>query len=250
MARSFTDEVQRRIGYRFSRPALLADALTHKSYVNERREPDLRDNERLEFLGDAVLSLVVSEYVAEILPLASEGDLSKLKARLVSEGTLARSARAFDLGSFLRLGRGEELGQGREKSSLLSNALEALIAAVYLDGGLAEARKLILTVCAEELRQVDGTLEPGGEDAKTQLQEWCQRQHETLPQYATVRESGPDHDKLFEVQLTIQGALMGTGSGRSKKEAEQMAAREALDRVRDDGATRGGREEEGHDAGE
>jgi len=249
MARSFTDEVQQRIGYRFTRPALLADALTHKSYVNERKEPDLRDNERLEFLGDAVLSLVISEYVAETLPLASEGDLSKLKARLVSEGALAGAARGFGLGPLLRLGRGEELGQGREKNSLLANALEAVIAAVYLDGGLGEARKFILKVCADELRQLDGAVVPGGGDYKTQLQEWCQRQHETLPHYVTVRETGPDHDKLFEVHLTIQGGLMGVGTGRSKKEAEQMAARVALDRIRGDGGASGGTEEEDRDDG-
>lgn len=231
MARSFTDEVQQRIGYRFHRPALLADALTHKSYVNEQKDAGLRDNERLEFLGDAVLSLVISEYLAETLPLASEGDLSKLKARLVSEGALAAAARGFGLGPLLRLGRGEDLGQGRDKNSLLANALEAVIAAVYLDGGLAEARKFILQVCGDELRRMDGAVEPGGTDYKTRLQEWCQRRHETLPCYEMVRESGPDHDKLFEVRLTVQGQVLGEGAGRSKKEAEQMAARAALSRI-------------------
>jgi ribonuclease-3 len=247
MARSFTDEVQERIGYRFRRPALLADALTHKSYVNEQKAPDLRDNERLEFLGDAVLSLVISEYLAETLPQASEGDLSKLKARLVSEGALAAAARGFGLGPLLRLGRGEDLGQGRDKSSVLANALEAVIAAVYLDGGLAEARKFILQVCENELQCLDGAVEPGGGDYKTRLQEWCQRRHEILPQYETVRESGPDHDKLFEVRLTVQGRVLGEGSGRSKKEAEQMAAKAALGRIRAGAPDMEGEEED--DAG-
>ncbi len=230
MARSLTDEAQHAIGYRFARPALLDEALTHKSFVNEQKDRGGRDNERLEFLGDAVLSLLISEHVATAWPSASEGELSKLKARLVSETALAQAARRTGLGPLLRLGRGEERNQGREKNSLLANAFEAVLAAVYMDGGLEAARAFALRACAEDLAQPGGFAEMPG-DYKTQLQEWCQKRYEALPHYVTVRESGPDHQKLFEVQVMVQGELAGTGTGRTKKEAEQAAARQAVDRI-------------------
>jgi ribonuclease-3 len=150
----------------------------------------------------------------------------------VSETSLAKSARRIDLGRFLRLGKGEELSKGREKNSLLADALEALIAAVYLDGGLEESRSFTLRVLGDELTLV-GTQSAGigNEDYKTRLQELCQKRYETLPQYEIVRETGPDHQKVFEVELRIQGTVMGIGRGHSKKEAEQMAAREALTQV-------------------
>ncbi|MBM4123943.1 MAG: ribonuclease III, partial [Nitrospira sp.] len=217
MAPSFIDEAQARIGYVFRRPRLLDEALTHTSHVNEAKGPDKavrgRDNERLEFLGDAVLSLIVSEYVAHTCPGFTEGELSKLKAGLVSEVSLAKAARGVELGRLLRLGRGEELTRGREKNSLLADALEALIAAIYLDGGLEPARAFTLRVLAPDL---DAIREGGGAagDDKTKLQEWCQKRFEVLPQYVTVRESGPDHQKVFEVRVTIQRAVWGTGVGR------------------------------------
>ncbi|MBX3236527.1 MAG: ribonuclease III [Nitrospiraceae bacterium] len=226
------ETVQRLLGYRFASPRLLEEALTHKSYSNERRTKDRQQNERLEFLGDAVLSLIISEHLAAALPDSSEGALSKLKARLVSETSLAKSARRMDLGRFLRLGKGEELSKGREKNSLLADALEALIAAVYLDGGLDASRTFTLRVLGSELELVGtqgGRL--GSDDYKTRLQEICQKRFDQLPRYVTVRETGPDHEKIFEVELTIQGTVMGIGRGHSKKEAEQMAAREALAQV-------------------
>lgn len=223
------EAVQRVLGYRFHQPRLLEEALTHKSYSNERRSRDRTQNERLEFLGDAVLSLVMSEYLAAEFPGSNEGGLSKLKAHLVSEASLAKAARRMKLGRLLRLGKGEELSKGREKHSLLADALEALIAAIYLDGGLEASRKFTLHVLEEELQATRAEqARPGMEDYKTQLQEVCQKRYESLPQYETVRESGPDHEKVFEVELTIQGVLRGIGRGRSKKEAEQMAAKEAL----------------------
>lgn len=230
MAQPFIDEAQQAIGYRFGCPALLDEALTHKSYVNEQKDRGGRDNERLEFLGDAVLSLIIGEHVVAALPDASEGELSKLKARLVSEASLARAARGLGLGALLRLGRGEELNQGRDKNSLLANAVEAVLAAIYLDGGLDAARAFALRACAGELEQIGNDAEAQG-DYKTQLQEWCQKRYETLPQYETVRESGPDHQKLFEVQVTVQGELVGAGVGRTKKEAEQVAAKQAVEQV-------------------
>lgn len=230
MGRLFPDDAQRAIGYRFGRPALLDEALTHKSYVNEQKNSDSQDNERLEFLGDAVLSLIISEHVVAALPDASEGELSKLKARLVSEVSLAKAARSLGLGLLLRLGRGEERNQGHDKDSLLANAFEAVLAAIYLDGGLEAARAFAVRACAGELAQVGNAAGAQG-DYKTQLQEWCQKRYETLPQYVTVRESGPDHQKLFEVQVTIQGDLAGEGAGRTKKEAEQVAAKQAVEQI-------------------
>jgi ribonuclease III len=216
--------------YVFANPALLTEALTHKSHVNERKSQDRKHNERLEFLGDAVLSLIISEHLATLFPQLSEGALSKLKAKLVSETSLAGAARRLELGAHLQLGRGEEVSKGREKPSLLADALEAVIAAVYLDGGLRASRDFTLDALADELHQIESQLVmPGADDYKTRFQEWCQKQYDTLPRYATVRESGPDHCKLFEVELQVDGKVVGTGQGHSKKEAEQLAAQQALD---------------------
>ncbi len=232
MARSLTDVAQQKVGYRFRQPSLLEEALTHKSYVNEAKGSDKaasgRDNERLEFLGDAVLSLIISDHLARACPGFTEGELSKLKARLVSESSLAKTARGLELGGLLRLGRGEELTQGREKSSLLANALEAVLAAIYLDGGLDEAQAFTLRVLDQDLRKIHEASGETAGDYKTQLQEWCQKRFETLPQYVTVRESGPDHQKTFEVQVAVKGEILGAGVGRTKKEAEQMAAQQAV----------------------
>lgn len=217
------------LAYTFADSGLLDEALTHKSYMNERRERAGAHNERLEFLGDAVLSLIVSQHLSAAFPHSTEGALSKLKARLVSESSLAGAARRLDLGRHLRLGRGEELTGGRDKPSLLANALEAVIAAIYLDGGLAAAQAFTLRALADELQAIGE--KPVSQDFKTQCQEWCQKAFESLPQYMTVRESGPDHQKQFEVHVLIRGEVFGVGTGSSKKEAEQMAAREALARA-------------------
>jgi len=224
------DDAQRAIGYVFRQPALLAQALTHKSHVNEVKETRTQDNERLEFLGDAVLALIVSQFLADRFPESTEGHLSKLKARLVSESTLAAAARRLNLGSLLRLGRGEELTMGREKPSLLADALEAVIAAIYLDGGLEEARAFTARALRPELQELEEAEGAAAiQDYKTRFQEWCQKRFDTLPQYVTVRESGPDHRKTFEVQLVLRGEVLGVGVGQTKKEAEQMAAKQALE---------------------
>jgi ribonuclease-3 len=223
------DALQSALDYQFGNSRLLEEALTHKSYVNEQRSAAASDNERLEFLGDAVLSLVVSEQLATLLPHSSEGVLSKHKARLVSESMLAGVARRLKLGSCLRLGRGEELSKGREKDSLLADAVEAVIAAVHVDGGLESSRRVVARLFEQEFSQVASQRHrPGEDDYKTQVQEWCQRRFDSLPSYAVVRESGPDHDKIFEVEVSVNGEVVGRGTGRSKKEAEQSAAKEAL----------------------
>jgi len=234
MARTPLDEAQQAIGYTFRNPSLLGEALTHTSYVNEIKGQGSTDNERLEFLGDAVLALIISEHVAAALPDSTEGALSKLRSRLVSEVTLARAARRLDLGKLLRLGRGEERTQGRDKESILANTLEAVLAAVYLDGGLDAARSFTLRAFAQELGEA-ASHDAGGVlsgDSKTQLQEWCQQQHDCVPQYVMAKESGPDHQKTFDVQVLVHGKALGRGTGRSKKEAEQAAAQEALERIK------------------
>ncbi len=226
------EEIQRRLEYSFRQPRLLREALTHKSYLNEVRGAEESDNERLEFLGDAVLDLVVSEYLVHAFPEAAEGELSKLRARLVSEKTLARVAKRIGLGEPLRLGRGETKTEGRSKPSILADALEAVFAGVYLDGGLEAASQCVKTAFSDELASCDRSLAKG--DFKTDLQELCQRDFEMLPQYRTIRETGPDHEKLFEVEILIRGEHYGVGTGKSKKEAEQMAAKQALEQLRKD----------------
>jgi len=226
------DEIQRRLGYRFRRHSLLIEALTHKSYHNEAKENGELDNERLEFLGDAVLDLVVSEYLLAAFTDAAEGELSKLRAWLVSEKTLARAARRIGLGELLRLGRGEMKTQGHSKPSILADTLEAVFAGVYLDGGLDAAAASVKAVFSEELASCDRSLLARG-DFKTDLQELCQREFEMLPHYRTIRETGPDHEKQFEVEILIRGERYGVGVGKSKKEAEQMAAKHALEKLRE-----------------
>jgi len=223
------DEVQQKLGYRFRQDTRLREALTHKSYLNETRGMKEADNERLEFLGDSVLNLVVSHYLLTAHTGASEGDLSKLRAGLVSEDSLAQVARRLGLGEALRLGSGEELTRGREKPSILADTVEAVIAAVYLDGGLDAASRCLKQAFGDALDASGSSM--GKTDFKTDLQEVCQRTFNTLPHYGTVRESGPDHDKVFEVEVLIRGDRHGLGIGKSKKEAEQKAAKQALLRL-------------------
>jgi ribonuclease-3 len=213
------------LGYRFTRLELLNQALTHKSYVHERREP-VHHNERLEFLGDAVLGLVISDYCYAQFADRSEGELSKLRASLVNEHNLARIARRLELGRYLLMGRGEELTGGRTKSSLLADTLEAVLAAIYLDGSLAEVYRVVQRCFQDELATV---LSTGLKDYKSELQEYTQEKFGCVPSYIVVRESGPDHEKTFEVELVIRGRLQGVGVGKSKKEAEQAAARQVLE---------------------
>jgi ribonuclease-3 len=219
-------ELQQQIAYTFLDPRLLERALTHSSYANENRLSV--HNERMEFLGDSVLNLVVSELLMTAVPEASEGMLSRLRAAVVSETSLAAIARRFSLGEFLCLGRGEEQTGGREKDSLLADSLEALVAALYQDGGIEPVRSFIDRFFSDaiELARAGGTA-----DHKTALQELCQERLKTLPDYRVASQSGPDHHKEFTVELTIKGEVFGRGTGRSKKEAEQRAAKEALEKL-------------------
>ena len=207
--------------------ALLDNALIHRSFVNENPLLAVQDNERLEFLGDAVLELCISDMLMKIFPASPEGQLSKLRASVVNEQPLAELARRFRLGDYLLLGKGEEISGGREKNSLLANTFEAVIAALYLDRGFDNAlifvSRLFATLIAE------GTQGSIYRDYKTTLQETAQNRFKELPQYSLVGEQGPDHNKLFEVRLTLNGVLDTCGTGKNKKEAEQQAARKALE---------------------
>ncbi len=227
-------ELEQSLSYRFRDIELLANALVHRSYVNENPTLLCRDNERLEFLGDAVLGLCISDILMEAFPDYPEGRLSKLRASLVNEQPLAEMAKKFRVGDYLLLGKGEEISGGREKNSLLANTFEALLAAIYLDGGFAETLALVRGLFASFL--TEGTRESIYRDYKTALQEIVQNRYRATPQYALIGECGPDHEKIFEMQLTIAEIMVATGKGKSKKEAEQQAAKAALEKLQEEGA--------------
>jgi ribonuclease III len=210
-------------------PALGLLALTHKSYANEHKAEGTRDNERLEFLGDAVVDLAISHRLMERFPQAAEGELSKLRALLVNEEGLARVARRLALGDLLLLGRGEELTGGRTKDSVLADGLEAVFGAVYLGQGYSKVQELIDREFAGALDGVASGQE--GSDYKTRLQERIQVARRISPKYRVVGQSGPDHEKIFEIEVTVDGEVLARASGRSKKEAEQSAARAALEHL-------------------
>lgn len=221
------DALCRRLGYAFKNPDLLAEAFRHSSYVNESGDPHLRDNERLEFLGDAVLDLAVSHMLMERFQEAREGVLSKLRARVVNDRSLLRVADRLDIGPCLLLGRGEERTHGRAKPSILANAMEALIGALYLDAGFSRTAALIRDLFAPLVRELDGEEAGTGNDYKSLLQEYTQQYYKTLPEYRLVEESGPPHDRTFRVALCLQHRVVAKGVGKSKKEAERRVAREA-----------------------
>lgn len=209
-------------------PSLVRLALVHPSYAHEN--PDLEHNQRLEFLGDAVLQLVISDYLYRRYPAGQEGTLHRLRAAVVCEPVLARRASFLHLGNHLLLGKGEEASGGRQRVSLLADAFEALVGALYLDGGLEVARSFVLRELVPELEEVEAGKSP--RDNKTMLQEWLQaRAPGERVEYRVVEETGPDHDKTFRVEVTVFGRPAGRGTGKSKKEAEQSAAGEALSRL-------------------
>lgn len=214
-------ELETALHHTFKNPSLLVTALTHTSYANEAKR-GTQHNERLEFMGDSVLSIVVAEYLFTHKNV-QEGDLTRMRASLVCESALFEFARQIDLGAYLRLGRGEERGGGRSRPSIVSDAFEAVIAALYLDGGLPAARAFILPFVTRALSE-----ESAGEDYKTHLQEIVQQNPEERLRYVVTDESGPDHDKHFVVEVHLNSNCIGRGEGHSKKLAEQQAAREAL----------------------
>lgn len=213
------------LGYIFKNRRLLTEALTHPSYANEVRGGE-QDNQRLEFFGDSIVSFLISNQLYLNFPVAREGELTKLRAAIVDEAALARVALAFDLGSFLSLGRGEERSGGRSKSSVLADALEALVAAVYLDGGVTAAKRVVNRLFAPSL--VSAATNRGQSDFKTELQELVQSRFAAPPQYIQRSAEGPDHSRSYTYEVIVNGSVAGVGSGGSKKSAQQAAAQEAL----------------------
>ena len=222
--------LETKLGYTFRRPALLENALYHSSYANEHRAGGITSNERLEFLGDAVLGFVTAEYLYAKHPDLPEGDLTRIRAALVCEESLHEVAQYLELGQYLKLGHGEELGGGRQRPSILADATESVFAAVYLDGGMDAARDLIHRVLLDKEREEQ--VEERRRDYKTELQELVQRKSGSTLNYRMVGSDGPDHAKVFEAAALLNGEEFSTGTGHSKKEAEQSAARAALEKLK------------------
>ena len=215
------------IGYKFRNISLLQNALTHSSYANERWHNSLLSNERLEFLGDSVLGMLVAEYLYRNFPNRPEGELTRMRADMVCEQTLAAAADRIGLGQHLLLGHGEEQGGGRSRNSILADAMESVIAASFLDGGMEAALGIVRTFIFVEVP----VTKLHNADYKTQLQEMVQQKKNQVLSYELVGQSGPDHDKKFDVKVSLNGAVVGFGSGSSKKRAEQDAARAAMEKL-------------------
>lgn len=224
-------EFEELIGYRFKDKSLIRTSMTHSSYANENKGKGVRSYERLEFLGDAILGFITADFLFRNRKDA-EGDLTKMRAAIVCEANLVRVAERLNIGNFLLLGKGEEQSQGRKRQSILADVVEATIGAIYLDGGIEEARKFVSRFILPDAVEV-GTA--AGRDYKTELQELVQRERNNSLSYRLAAESGPDHDKTFEIEALVNGRPVGRGTGKSKKEAEQAAASDALKRLREKG---------------
>lgn len=220
------DRLCKRLGYEFKDRELLEQAFRHSSYVNETGSEDLGDNERLEFLGDAVLDLAIGHILMDLFEDATEGELTKYRSFVVNERGLCSMARALDLGEHLFLGRGEEVSNGRNKPSILADAMEALLGALYLDGGFEKTKEIIEELFVPVIREIQS--ETAVNDYKSLIQEYTQEVYKTRPEYRLVQEKGPAHDKTFKVALKMNGQVLAEAEGRSKKEAEQKAAKEAF----------------------
>jgi ribonuclease-3 len=217
-------KLEEKLGYQFQNPKLLENALTHSSYANENRARGYESNERLEFLGDSVLGMVVADYLFRTQTQWPEGELTRFRASLVCEENLVNVAHELDLGSYLLLGKGEEAGGGRTRNSIIADAVEAVLAAVYLDGGISQARKIIQTFILDRI----GTRDVANQDYKTALQELVQRKTGKVLSYHLTGSTGPDHAKTFFVEVQLNGTPIGQGQGHSKKEAEQMSAKAGI----------------------
>ena len=221
------EKLEEKLGYTFQNRALLENALTHSSYANENKHTGAQSNERLEFLGDSVLGMVTADYLYRVHPDLPEGDLTRTRAALVCEGSLVEVAQQLELGTYLKLGKGEDAGGGRERPSIVADAVEAVLAAVYLDGGIGSARKIIQRFILDREEEKSGS-----RDYKTALQELVQRESGQVLAYRLVGSTGPDHAKRFHVEGELNGTPVGAGEGRSKKEAEQMAAKAAIAKLK------------------
>ena len=219
--------LETKLGDQFQNPKLLDHALTHSSYANEHHLGSISSNERLEFLGDSVLGMIVADHLYRTFPDLPEGDLTRIRANLVCEGSLVLVAKEWDLGRYLKLGKGENACGGRSRPSILADAVEAVLAAVFLDGGLAHDRDIIQRFLLDRMEQVNRA----SRDHKTYLQELVQRKSGQVLSYELIGESGPDHNKTFQMQVLLNGQPIGQGTGHSKKEAEQAAANAAIERL-------------------
>ena len=219
-------ELEKIIGYQFNNTNNLKEAITHRSFANEHRNHQMKDNERLEFLGDAILDLIISKYLFDKYPVMPEGDLSKVRASIVCEGSLAKTARNIDLGAFILLGKGEEMTGGRTRNSILADAFEAVTGAIFVDGAFEDVVKFLQTTLIENVDSL--SVEDLYTDYKTILQESIQKESMQPLHYEVVDEKGPDHDKDFYVAVYHGELCLGKGIGKSKKEAEQQAAKTAL----------------------
>ena len=219
--------LETKLGYQFQNPKLLDHALTHSSYANEHHLGSISSNERLEFLGDSVLGMIVADHLYRTFPDLPEGDLTRIRANLVCEGSLVLVAKEWDLGRYLKLGKGENACGGRSRPSILADAVEAVLAAVFLDGGLAHDRDIIQRFLLDRMEQVNRD----SRDHKTYLQELVQRKSGQVLSYELIGESGPDHNKTFQMQVLLNSQPIGQGTGHSKKEAEQAAANAAIERL-------------------
>lgn len=221
------EKMQGVLHYQYQNDALLEEALTHSSYANEHRSHLIKDNERLEFLGDAILDLIISEYLFKKYSQMPEGDLSKIRASIVCEGSLAKMAHQMQLGQYILLGKGEELTGGRERASILADAFEAITGSLFIDGGFECARQFIEGTLVQAVEQT-ASIETLYKDYKTLLQEAIQKISASPIHYEVMGEEGPDHDKHFYVEVFHEQRSLGRGIGKSKKEAEQDAAKKAL----------------------
>lgn len=222
------EKLETKLGYEFKDKSLLSTALTHSSYANENKRKNLKNNERLEFLGDSVLGMTVANYLYRNRPDMPEGKMTRLRAELVCEQSLAKVAERLSLGEYMLLGKGEELGGGRTRPSITADAVEAVIAAVFLDGGYKCASELIYKYI---LKPFEAGQEFSDRDNKTELQEIIQRKSGQILTYENIGEEGPDHNKTFTFAVSLNGSVIGRGSGRNKKEAEQAAAGDALEKI-------------------
>jgi len=224
-----TSKIEEKIKIKFSKPQLLNEAFTHRSYLNEHHDENLPSNERLEFLGDSILQFCISNELFKKFPDVPEGILTNMRTRLVRTETLAQIAQTLNLGDFLKLSHGEEKGGGRQNQALLANTFEALLGAIYLDKSLAVAQRFLLKNFQEMLDQVKNPDEL--KDAKSLLQERIQVKVKESPEYRVIKESGPDHNKIFEIEVLSQGKVIGLGTGKSKQQAEENAAKDALEKT-------------------
>ena len=222
-------KIEGKIKIKFSQPQLLNEAFTHRSYLNEHHDENLPSNERLEFLGDSILQFCISNELFKKFPDVPEGILTNMRTRLVRTETLAQIAQTLNLGDFLKLSHGEEKGGGRQNQALLANTFEALLGAIYLDKSLAVAQRFLLKNFQEMLDQVKNPDEL--KDAKSLLQERIQVKVKESPEYRVIKESGPDHNKIFEIEVLSQGKVIGLGTGKSKQQAEENAAKDALEKT-------------------